>query len=189
MPYLRNLPPHGAVFDVFGAYPDLFGPIVDFSDRVFRGPGPLPTRDREMIFAYCSDLNRCHYCHGGHAQTSLLLGAPKDVFEKLRVDIDSAPVDAKMKPLLRYVKKLTETPARITRADADAVYAAGWGDDELMQAIALCCIANFMNRLVEGAGIEADPAKFMARAETATKLGYKKPFEMKMAERAKAAAK
>lgn len=187
MPHLRNLPAQAAVFDVFGAYADLFTPLVEFSDRAFRGPGPLPIRDRELIFAYCSGLNACHYCHGGHAQTTLLLGAPKDVFEKLRVDIESAPVDAKMKPLLRYVKKLTETPARITPADAEAVHAAGWSDEAFMQAIAICCLANFMNRLVEGAGIEADPAKFAARAEMATKLGYKKPFEMKMAERGKAA--
>ncbi|MGH7003224.1 MAG: carboxymuconolactone decarboxylase family protein [Alphaproteobacteria bacterium] len=187
MTYLRNLPPEGAVFDVFAAYPDLFTPFVDFSDRVFRGPGPLSFRDRELIFAYCSQLNTCHYCFGGHAQTTLLLGASKDVFDKLKIDIDSAPVDAKMKPLLRYVKKLTETPARMAPADAEAVHGAGWSDEDLMQAVTLCCLANFMNRLVEGTGIEADPAKFMARAEMATRLGYKKPFDMKMARQGKSA--
>jgi len=187
MPHLRSLPAHAAVFDVFASAPALFAPIAEFSEQAFRGPGPLPIRDRELIFAYCSALNDCHYCHGGHAQTTLLLGAAQDVFEKLRVDIEQAPVDAKLKPILRYVKKLTETPSRIAPADAEAVYAAGWSHEAFLQAIALCALANFMNRLVEGTGIEADPAKFMARAEMAAKLGYKKPFEMKMAQRGKAA--
>ena len=187
MPHLRNLPPHGAVFDVFGAYPDLFAPFVDFSDRIFRGPGPLPIRDRELLFTYCSQLNACEYCFGGHSETTTLLGAPADLFDKLKVDIETAPVDAKMKPLLRYVKKLTETPTRMTPADAAAVYDASWSDEALMQAITLCCLANFMNRLVEGTGIEADPAKYRARAEVAAKLGYKKPFDMKMAQRETAA--
>ena len=181
MPHLRNLAADAAVFDVFAAYPDLFTPIVDFSQRIFRGPGPLPIRDRELIFSYVSQLNACHYCFGGHSSTTVLLGAPQDVFDKLKVDIGTAPVDARMKPLLRYAKKLTETPTRMAPADAEAVYAAGWSDEALMQAIALCCLANFMNRLVEGTGVHADPAKFALRAKTAVEKGYQLPFQEKMA--------
>ena len=181
MAQVRNLPENAAVFDVFAAYPDLFRPIVDFSQQAFRGPGPLPVRDREMIFAYVSQLNACDYCFGGHASTTVLLGAPKDVFDKLKIDIDSAPVEAKLKPLLRYAKKLTETPARMTPADAEACYAAGWDNDAIMQTIAVCCLANFMNRLVEGTGVHADPSKFAARAKSAVERGYQRPFQEKMA--------
>jgi uncharacterized peroxidase-related enzyme len=181
MAHLRNLPEHAAVFDVFAAYPHLFSHIADFSQEAFRGPGELPPRDREIIFSYVSQLNACDYCFGGHAETSVLLGAKREVFDKLKIDIDTAPVDAKLRPLLRYVKKLTETPARITQADADACYAAGWGDEAITQAITVCCLANFMNRLVEGAGVHADPSKFAARAKSAVENGYQKPFRQKMA--------
>ena len=181
MAHLRKLPANAAVFDVFAAYPDLFTHIAAFSQAAFRGPGPLSPRDRELIFSYVSQLNACEYCFGGHAETSILLGASKDVFEKLKIDIDTAPVEAKLKPLLRYAKKLTETPARITQADADACYAAGWGDEAITQAITVCCLANFMNRLVEGAGVHADPSKFAARAKSAVERVYQKPFRQKMA--------
>ncbi len=187
MAHLRSLSQGAAVFDVFTAYADLFTPFVDFSQRLFRGPGPLPIRDRELIFSYVSQLNACEYCFGGHSQTALLLGATPDVFERLKVDIDAAPVDAKLKPLLHYAKKLTETPTRMTPADAEAVYAAGWSDDALMQAIVICCLANFMNRLVEGCGVQADPAKFAARAKSAVEKGYQRPFQERMAAREKAA--
>jgi len=181
MAHVRNLPENAAVFDVFAAYPDLFTPIVDFSQQLFRGPGPLAIRDRELIFSYVSQLNACEYCFGGHSATTVLLGAPKEVFDALEIDIDAAPVEAKLKPLLRYAKKLTETPTRMTPADAAAVYAAGWTDEALMQAIALCCLANFMNRLVEGSGVHADPAKFAMRANSAIEKGYQRPFAEKMA--------
>lgn len=181
MAHLRNLPEHATVFDVFAAYPDLFTHIADFSQIAFRGLGPLPPRDRELIFSYVSQLNACAYCFGGHSETTKLLGAPADVFDKLRIDIDAAPVDAKLKPLLRYAKKLTETPAHMTPADAEACHAAGWGDDALMQTIVMCCLANFMNRLVEGTGVHADPAKFAARAKSAVERGYQTPFREKLA--------
>ncbi len=181
MAQLRNLPEHATVFDVFAAYPEMFTHIADFSQLVFRGPGPLTPRDRELIFTYVSQLNACAYCFGGHAETSKLLGAAADVFERLKVDIETAPVDAKLKPLLRYAKKLTETPSRIAPSDAEACYAAGWSDDALMQTVAVTCLANFMNRLVEGSGVHADPSKFVARAKGAVEKGYQRPFREKMA--------
>lgn len=181
MPLLKNLPDKPAVFDIFAAFPDVYTPFADFCQRVFRGPGPLPVADRELIFAYVSDLNACQYCHGGHAETAAVLGVEREVFAGLRQGIDAAPVAAKLKPLLRYAKKLTETPTRMVEADAEAVYEAGWDAAALHQAIAACCLANFMNRLVEGTGVHADPAKFAARAKMATEKGYQRPFLEKMA--------
>jgi len=181
MAHLRNLPAEAAVFDVFAAYPDLFTHIADFSQAAFRGPGPLAPRDRELIFSYVSQLNACEYCFGGHSETSVLLGASREVFDKLKIDIDTAPVDAKLKPLLRYAKKLTQTPTRMTPGDAEACYAAGWNDEAIMQAIVMCCLANFMNRLVEGTGVHADPSKFVARAKSAVEKGYQRPFQEKLA--------
>jgi len=72
-------------------------------------------------------------------------------------------------------------------ADAQAVFDAGWDESALHGTIALCCMANFMNRLVEGAGIVADPAMFELRGAQAVKAGYRKPFYAKMEAFAKAA--
>ncbi|MCW5772711.1 MAG: carboxymuconolactone decarboxylase family protein [Rhodospirillaceae bacterium] len=176
MTQLTNLPAAPTVGDIFSAFPDLYLPFADFCQRLFRGPGPLSHAERELIFAYASDLNRCAYCHGGHAATAEALGIAAGTFEALRRGIDAAPVAAKMKPLLRYVQILTEAPARIAPADAEAVYEAGWDAAALHQAIAVCALANFMNRLVEGAGVHAKPADFAARAKMAVERGYQQPF-------------
>ena len=56
---------------------------------------------------------------------------------KLVDDIGSAPVAEKLKPILRYVRKLTLDQSRMVPADAEASYAAGWGEDDLHIAIAI----------------------------------------------------
>jgi alkylhydroperoxidase family enzyme len=68
-------------------------------------------------------------------------------------DIDTAPVDERLKPVLRYLGKLTLTPSRMTTADAEAVFAAGWDDRALHDAVSVCALFNLMNRLVDGLGV------------------------------------
>lgn len=70
-----------------------------------------------------------------------------------------------LKPIFRYVRKLTETPSRMTQADAAAVYAAGWEEKALYDAVSVCALFNFMNRLVEGTGLTGDDAYFATAAE------------------------
>ena len=188
MPHLKSLAPSATAFDIFAAFPEMYAPFAEFCQSIFRGPGPLEARDRELIFAFCSRLNECKYCFGGHSQSSYRLGVPEGTFEALVENIETAHVDARLKPLLRYVRKLNDTPERMTKADADAVHAAGWDDAALHLAISLCCLANYMNRLVEGCGIAADPALFAKRAEMAVAMGYAEPFRRKLAEQGKSAA-
>jgi len=61
-------------------------------------------------------------------------------------------VDARVKPLLAYVRKLMLTPGEMSQSDADAVFAAGWNEQALHDAIAITARAAFMQRLVEGHG-------------------------------------
>ncbi len=49
-------------------------------------------------------------------------------------------------------------PTGVIQADADAVFAAGWDESALYHAVFVIALFNLMNRLVEGLGIELDPA-------------------------------
>ncbi len=59
--------------------------------------------------------------------------------------------------MLNYVRKLNRAPGEVTRADAEAVLAAGWPERTLVQAAGICALFNMMNRWVEGLGIAGDP--------------------------------
>ena len=87
-------------------------------------------------------------------------------------DVDASPVEERMKPVLRYVGKLTLTPSRMTPADVEAVLAAGWDERALHDAVSVCALFNFMNRLVEGLGIQADAGCFDLAAERLASQGY-----------------
>ena len=74
-----------------------------------------------------------------------------------------------MKPLLAYVKKLTQHPSKVTDAHAQAVYDAGWSEQALHDAISVCALFNFMNRIVEGHGVVTNDAVRRAQRERSEK--------------------
>lgn len=146
------------LLEVFKAYPAAARPLIAYHEVVMRGPSPLSIADRELIAAYVSGLNGCGYCHGIHAATAAAFGIDAGLFEALMTDAATAPVDPGLKPLLDYVRKLTLIPSRMVPADAEAVYAAGWPEAALHDAVAVCALFNFMNRYVDGLGVSADQA-------------------------------
>jgi uncharacterized peroxidase-related enzyme len=135
MPFVRSLPEGATLGDLRQEYADLFELLRPYAERLMRGPSPLTPGERELIAAYVSGVNACRYCFGTHAMVAHGFGIDEGVFERLMTDVDQAPVDARLKPILRYVRKLTETPSRMVPTDADAVYAAGWSDEALVHAL------------------------------------------------------
>ena len=89
-------------------------------------------------------------------------------------DLESAPVEDRLKPLLAYARKLTLAPAEVCQEDADAVFAAGWDEKALHDAIAVTARMNFMCRLVQGYGFTPMSGETARRnAESRKKLGYR----------------
>lgn len=172
MTYLRSLPSRAVLRDVFAAFPQTSRPLLDYHQALLRGPSPFSVAERELIAAYVSGLNACDYCHGVHTATAQAFGVKEELVAALLDDVDAAPTDERMKPVLRYVRKLTQTPSRLTAADAEAVLAAGWDEQALHDAASVCGLFNLMNRLVEGLGIHADTGYFRLSAERLATQGY-----------------
>ncbi|GAA4487525.1 carboxymuconolactone decarboxylase family protein [Actinoallomurus oryzae] len=169
MPFLSSLPDAAGVLDVMKAFPEASAPLVDYHEVVLRGPSALTVGERELIAAYVSGLNACHYCRGVHGAVAEAFGVEEGVLTALLADVESAPVRDELKPLFAYVRKLTLTPSRMAPADADAVFAAGWEEKALFDAVSVCALFNFMNRLVEGLGVKApDDAYFAVAARRLT---------------------
>ncbi|MEQ2005331.1 MAG: peroxidase-related enzyme [Limisphaerales bacterium] len=172
MPHLKSLPSDAVLRDVFHAFPATARPLLEYHEALLRGPSPLSVAERELIAAYVSGLNACGYCAGAHTATAAAFGVESSLLDALRLDVDSSPVAPRLKPLLRYVAKLTRTPARLTEADAAAVFAAGWDDRALHDAVSVCGLFNLMNRLVEGLGIAGRPEYFQIAGERLHREGY-----------------
>jgi len=148
-----SLPEGAGLAEVFKAHPATIAPLLEYHDRLLRGPGELGLAERELIAAYVSGLNACAFCHGAHTIHARAFGIEPETVEALMADPDTAPVDERLKPLLAYVAQLTRAPARMTEAQAHAVYDAGWSEAALFEAVQVCALFNFMNRILEGTGI------------------------------------
>jgi uncharacterized peroxidase-related enzyme len=170
--HFRSLPDDAVLMDVFRIYPETSRPLLDYHEVVMRGPSPFTPGERELIAAYVSGVNACGYCHGVHTVTAEACGIAAGAAPAAVADLDTAPIDEKMRPVLRYVGKLTREPSSVTRADADAVLAAGWDESALHSAIMVCALFNFMNRMVEGHGIRAGADYFATSGKRLEELGY-----------------
>ena len=153
MSYLPSSPDLTNIAAMLGKYPRRGILLFKLLEDIKTNSSPLNRSMRELIITYTSGLNQCDFCYNTHKAVSEQLGIDEKVFDQLKTDIDSAQVDEKLKPVLRYVKKLTLTPDRITQADAQQIFAAGWDEDVFLDVIFLCAVVNCMNRFVSGIGI------------------------------------
>jgi uncharacterized peroxidase-related enzyme len=165
MPFFKSFAAESEIGDVYRFEPRIWKHFGEFSRELMRGPSPLTPGERELIAGFVSGLNACEFCHGAHTAAAVAFGFPDDLMPKLLDDVDTAPVDDRLKPILRFVRKLTLTPAKMVPADADAVFAAGWDETALHHAIAVAARYSLVNRLIHGHGIEANPDTFRARGE------------------------
>jgi len=172
MTTLTSLTENATLLELFKRFPDFARLLVKNNQYVMRGPSPLDAGQREIIAAYVSALNSCRYCIGSHTETARAFGMPENTINALVEDIDTAPVAENLKPILKFVRKLTLTPTRMTDADSKAIYDAGWDENALFSATTVCCMFNFMNRLVEGTGLAASEEQAIGTARILHEQGY-----------------
>lgn len=156
MALFPSLPENPHLADLYRKFPECVKPLLDYHDALLRGESPLSVAERELIAAYVSGRNACRFCFGAHKVYARAFGFDEAVVDALVADVDTAPVDDKMKPLLKYADKLRTLPCRLTDADAQAVFDAGWSERALFDTIQVAALFNYMNRIIEGAGVTFD---------------------------------
>jgi uncharacterized peroxidase-related enzyme len=172
MSYLRSLKPEAGLLQIFQAFPQAARLLIEYHQVLLRGESPFSAAERELIAAYVSGLNNCKYCRGVHSQTAVALGIRAEVMENVTANAASADVHLRMRPVLAFACKLTLSPGDITAADAELVFAAGWGDRTLHDAVAIWGLYNLMNRLVNGLGAEASEDYIRMAAERVARGSY-----------------
>jgi len=73
---------------------------------------------------------------------------------------------------------LTERADGVDKSDVDAVFAAGWDETAYYDLVATVALFNYMNRLIEGLGIELDPAYVGVAAQRLADRGYRPLIDM-----------
>ena len=152
MTYFKSMTGHAGPPAVFERYPEIYGPWSQMSQAMMNGPSPLSQGERELILAYAAGAAGCDFVHVAHSEVAYAWGIANGLVEQLLADPDTAPVSDKLRPLLAFVRTLAATPNAIGQADVDAVFAAGWDEHALQDAVAITARAAFMHRLVAAHG-------------------------------------
>ncbi len=173
MPFLPSIDQEDKVPHVLAKFQNgTQRPLLDFHQALLRGDSEFSVTERELMAAYVSGINSCQYCYGAHGAVAKLYGISEQLIADMLIDPEHPQLDEKLWPVFRYLKKLTLTPTRMVQADADAVFAAGWSEQALYDAVNVCCLYNFMNRFVEGLGLTPIPEQFDLEGKMITEGGY-----------------
>jgi len=70
-------------------------------------------------------------------------------------DLEASKLDDRHKALFRFVAKVNHDSPRISPANMQPLYDAGWNDDAIFFAITVCALFNFYNRWIDATGVHA----------------------------------
>ncbi|GII65114.1 hypothetical protein Skr01_51990 [Sphaerisporangium krabiense] len=152
---------------LFQYRPETAHPLILLSEVLLCGESTLSRGDRELIAAYVSARNQCRFCFYTHAAFAAVR-APEGMtlVEQVCEDLDSAPVTAKLRALLRIAGTVQQDGRQVTGELVDAAREAGATDLEIHDTVLIAAAFCMYNRYVDGLATFApeDPAVYAARA-------------------------
>ena len=77
----------------------------------------------------------------------------RDLAEAVKKDYRQAPLDEATRALLDYSVKLTLHAHTCSEQDLEQLRAKGFSDEEIVEAVALIGMMNYLNRIADGLGI------------------------------------
>ncbi len=94
--------------------------------------------------------------------------------EAVLEDFEGAPIDKKMKEMLRFLEKMTLRPEELSTEDARRLRDVGVSDAAIEDAVGVAFAFNVIDRLADSFAFEVPPADvFAKRAPMMLKRGYK----------------
>ena len=135
----------------FAFRPETAKPMRELAEVLLRGSSTLTSAEREMIAAFVSSRNDCHFCHASHrAAAAHHMDGRYEVVDAVKQDYESAPVSQKLKALLAIAGKVQEGGKHVTTADVDRARREGATDLEIHDAVLIAAAFCMFNRYVDG---------------------------------------
>jgi uncharacterized peroxidase-related enzyme len=149
-------------------------PIRNLTQILLRGPSTLSEADRELIATIVSYGNQCKFCTTAHTAAADLLAGETETSQKIKEDIETAPVSEKMKALLTIAKLTGQSGRNVTSAHIERAKAAGATDIEIHDTVLIAALFSLYNRYVDGMGtaLPDNPAYYGVLAERLVNHGY-----------------
>ena len=158
--------------------PETAGPMSELAEVLLRGPSSLSRGERELVGAYVSGLNECKFCSSSHsAYAAAQLDDGMALVAQVRADLETAPIPAKVRALLRIAGAVADGGRTVTSDLVEAAKLEGATDVEVHDVVLIAAMFCMMNRYVDGLGTSApdDPGAYARMAEFRVAQGYVRP--------------
>jgi len=151
-------------------------PIRKLTQLLLRGPSTLTEAERELLATVVSHNNECRFCTTAHTAAADALLGECETTEKVKQDIESAPVSEKMKALLTIAKQVQQSGKNVTDESVLRAKQAGATDLEIHDTVLIAALFCLYNRYVDGLSTVApdDPDFYKGLADRLVNHGYKR---------------
>lgn len=163
------------ILSLFAFRPETAFPLNALAEVLLREDSTLTRGERELIAAYVSGLNECRFCFSSHAAfAAAQLPEGMRLIEQVRADLDSAPISAKLKALLKIAAAVQENGRKVGEQDVAAAREAGATDLEIHDTVLIAAAFCMFNRYVDGLATITtdDPAYYAEQADRIVSEGY-----------------
>jgi uncharacterized peroxidase-related enzyme len=128
---------------------DLYHPVVQ--------AGKLSRRLKESLLVASSEARECRYCAGGH---SLFLvnefGYDQDAVRQMRSGGQQDGWTSAETALVGVVRTAASEPQAVEEEDIDGLRAAGWSDDEIVEALVMASHSAWTTTVAQALRLEDD---------------------------------
>jgi uncharacterized peroxidase-related enzyme len=159
----------------FAFRPETAKPMRELAEVLLRGPNTLTRGEREMIAAFVSSRNECHFCQASHsAAAAHHPGGSYAIVDAVKRDYQTAPVSAKLKALLTVAAKVQQGGTLVTPDDINRARAEGATDIEIHDTVLIAAAFCMFNRYVDGLATltPSDPAAYDDMGRRMAEHGY-----------------
>ena len=161
-----SFPPYEAFRQHFGFVPGVFRaqsllPRVieaeaQIAGAVLLAPGALTRVQKETILLTLASRHRNAYCVTAHRHFLSGLGVPTQQLDVLIRNHDEAGLPSTDVALLNFALKLGSEPASTDRSDIEALRANGLTDEQVLEAVLMTALTNFLCTLSAGLDVAPD---------------------------------
>ncbi|HEV7934564.1 MAG TPA: peroxidase-related enzyme [Actinomadura sp.] len=168
---------HPGITGLLAFRPETAKPLNELAEVLLRGPHSLTPGERELIAAYVSGLNDCTFCYASHsASATAQLDADMPLVDQVVDDLDSAPVSAKLRALLRIAGTVRDDGRKVTTELVATARAEGATDLEIHDTVLIAAAFSMYNRYVDGLGTLApdSPHMYAQASRRIIEFGYRR---------------
>jgi len=138
------------------AFPELLDAEVRVLESILFTEGGLNRIQKECILLAVSAANLNTYCVTLHSQVLAILGVPLEESDRV-VEDDRSSISGADRALLDETRKLASLPRRSSqRFEAERLGTHGFSEVQIVEAVVVSGLANFLNTIQPGIGAVSD---------------------------------